>query len=440
MVGSILLIDDDENVRFGLARYLERRGFSVTEASCFKDARALFGGQYDAVVTDFRLPDGDALDVIGALRPRRIPILVLTGYGSIDLAVRAVRMGAEDFLTKPVDLKAFVAQLQSITKRRPSGSYGVERSTPSSDAASGFAEKIARLKDSDCTLLVLGETGTGKTRLVRELHEGSRRSRRPFVDLNCAGLARDLVDSELFGHERGAFTSAHAAKPGMFNLAEGGTLFLDEVGDIDIAVQAKVLKVIEEKRFRRLGGARELHRRCTDRRGNAPRPEGRRSKGRLPRRPLLPPVRSRESPVPPLREQSTDILRLARELLGSLAAANGRQPPGLSPGAEGALLAHPWPGNVRELKNVLERALHFATGAELEAGESRDRRRVPIAAPPSSLRDLERAHIERVLSGHPTVSDAAKSLGISRSSMYSKVKAYGLVPPRGRQKIGGNRH
>ena len=262
MGGRVLLVEDDEAIRFGVARHLERNGFVVAEAVSCETARERFRA-FDphAVVTDYRLPDGEALPLISDFRRQKpsVPILVLTGYGTIDLAVRAVKRGASNLLTKPVDMDRLVAELRAACPAvRPTS--GVHERVPSFGLSStllGSQPELEQLKDLDCSLLILGETGTGKTLLARWLHNVSRRREMPFVDLNCAGLARDLVESELFGHERGAFTSAHAAKRGMFDLADGGTLFLDEIGDVDAAVQPKLLKAIEEKRFRPLGGGRE---------------------------------------------------------------------------------------------------------------------------------------------------------------------------------------
>ena len=261
----------------------------------------------------------------------------------------------------------------------------------------------------------------------------------PFVDLNCAGLARDLVESELFGHERGAFTSAHAAKRGMFDQADGGTLFLDEIGDIDAAVQPKLLKAIEEKRFRPLGGARE---RSVDVRIVAATHCDLREAARANRfrSDLYYRLSTVTIALPSLRQRRDEIPSLAHDILAALSEKIGRSQPDLAPDAQAALLSHSWPGNVRELKNVLERALHFARGDVLFADDLLIEE--PGAGDPqsSTLRDFEREHIEHALAIHGSVGEAARSLGISRSSMYLKVKAYGLVPPRGsvpRMKVGG---
>ncbi len=444
MGGRVLLVEDDKAIRFGMARHLERSGFVVAEAVSCETARERFR-VFDphAVVTDYRLPDGEALPLISDFRRQKptVPILVLTGYGTIDLAVRAVKRGASNLLTKPVDMDQLVAELRAACPAvRPAS--GVHEKVPSFGLSStllGSQPELEQLKDLDCSLLILGETGTGKTLLARWLHNVSRRREMPFVDLNCAGLARDLVESELFGHERGAFTSAHAAKRGMFDLADGGTLFLDEIGDVDAAVQPKLLKAIEEKRFRPLGGGRE---RSVDVRVVAATHCNLREAARANRfrSDLYYRLSTVTVTLPSLRQRRAEIPSLANDLLASLSARIGRSPPDLAPDAEAALLSYSWPGNVRELKNVLERALHFAPGDVLFAHDLVIDELGPSDGPSSTLRDLQREHVERALAIHGSVGDAARSLGISRSSMYLKVKAYGLVPARGsapRIKVAG---
>jgi DNA-binding NtrC family response regulator len=427
MGNRVLLVDDDKSIRFGVRRHLERSGFVVAEAVSCESARERFRS-FDphAVVTDFCLPDGEGLALVGDFRREKpaLPIMLFTGFGSIELAVRAVKTGADNVLTKPVDLDRLVDELRRVCHAPPAPPSAAPLGT-----FFGLDEDLQRLKDLDCALLILGETGTGKTMLARWLHEASRRRDKPFVDLNCAGLARDLVESELFGHERGAFTSANATKPGVFELADGGTLFLDEIGDIDPAVQPKVLKAIEEKRFRRMGSGRE---RTVDVRIIAATHRDLREAARTERfrSDLYYRLSTVTVTIPSLRERRSDIPRLARELMTALAAKIGRGVPELAADAEAALVGHAWPGNVRELKNVLERALCFSPAATLRARDLRiEAHAEPDAAPPATLRAAERSHIERALLAHQHVADAARSLGISRSSMYVKLKAYGLVTP-----------
>jgi DNA-binding NtrC family response regulator len=439
MSNRVLLVEDDTAIRFGVARHLKRCGFVVAEAESCAVARERFR-VFDpqAVVTDFRLPDGEALELISDFRREKptLPIVVLTGYGSIELAVRAVKTGADNLFTKPVDMDKLVDELRRAFQA-PSSNSGVHRASLSGpNALFALKEEIERLKDVECSLLILGETGTGKTMLARWLHEASRRSDKPFVDLNCAGLARDLVESELFGHERGAFTSAHAAKAGMFEQADGGTLFLDEIGDIDMAVQPKVLKAIEEKRFRRMGSVREC---SVDVRIIAATHRDLREAARAStfRSDLYYRLSTVTIAIPALRERRAEIPGLARDLIASLSVKIGRAVPELTPDADAALVAHCWPGNVREMRNVLERALHFTPGAALTARDLGidETTAAPSDHPPTpssaTLQQVERAHIEKALATHGHVGDAARSLGISRSSMYLKLKSYGLLLARG---------
>ena len=434
MPSRVLVIEDEGAIRFGVARHLERSGFEVAEAETCASARGRFRSfDPEAVVTDYHLPDGEALDLIADFRREKptVPILVFTGYGTIELAVRAVKTGADNLFTKPVDLDKLVEELRRACAA-PAARTGpsVVHAKPRERGSNALEREIERLRDVDCSLLVLGETGTGKTRLARRLHDESARRSAPFIDLNCAGLTRELVESELFGHERGAFTSAHASKPGMFELADGGTLFLDEIGDIDVAVQPKVLKAIEEKRFRRMGGTREVvvdvrvvaatHRDLREAvRANAFRAD------------LYYRLSTVTLTLPPLRERCHEVVPLAHELLSALASRLGRATPVLSPDAETTLTLHSWPGNVRELKNVLERAIHLTRGDVLEASDLRveDAALEDGSLPSATLRDAERALIERAIALHGNVGEAARSLGISRSSMYMKVKALGITPP-----------
>jgi DNA-binding NtrC family response regulator len=438
MTQKVLLIEDDEAIRFGVERYLVQSGFVVDCSSTCSDALERFRSfGPNAVVTDYRLPDGEALELIAAFRriDRNVPILVLTGYGSIDLAVRAVKQGAVNLLTKPIDLEGLVNELRQHL--RPIVTSGVHRTASKSPYFGQSAimrelrDHAERLRDVDVSTLILGETGTGKTMLGRWLHDSGHRATKPFVDLNCAGLARDLVESELFGHERGAFTSAHAAKPGLFELADGGTIFLDEIGDVDLAVQPKVLKAIEEKRFRRMGSTKE---RVVDARVIAATHRDLREasmEGAF-RADLYFRLSTVTISIPPLRARAADIPQLARDLLDSMCAHLDRSPPELTRDAETTLLTYAWPGNIRELRNVLERALYLAPGSELTSkdlaiGDTRSSLRMP-AAP--TLDEVERLHIERALAHHGNVGEAAKSLGISRSTMYQKLKVYGIALSR----------
>lgn len=442
----IMLVEDEPIVRFGIRDFLESRGFAVDEAASLEQARSVFQRtRPDAVVLDYVLPDGNALDLLKELHETDpdVPMIVLTGHGSIDLAVRAIKEGAEHFLTKPVELPALSVILdRALENRQNRRRLAARQSTRSREEIDPFvgtspavrevAREAALALRSEGPILIQGETGSGKGVLARWLHEQGPRREEPFVDLNCAGLTREFLESELFGHARGAFTGAINEKKGLFEVAHRGTLFLDEMGDLDPAVQPKVLKALEEKRFRRMGEVadrqvdvfliaatnQDLTRLVRD--------------GRF-RSDLYFRISTIPLAVPPLRDRREDIPLLARRLLEQLARDLGRPGTRLAAEALEALCRYSWPGNVRELRNVLERAVLRAEG-EIRAS---DFRFVPtLAEAPSggggqTLHDLERQQIEKVLQEERgRVVNAAQRLGIPRSTLYQKIKEYGVDLPR----------
>ena len=444
----VLLVDDDPAVRFGFSAQLRRQGFHVIEADSCESATRTFGTELpDIVITDLRLPDGDGLDVLArihAIDPN-VPLFVVTGYGSIDLAVRAVKEGAENFLTKPVDIPLLGRCIQSALSSRAKARSGARPRfqtpptprffVPRSAAMQRVEEQIEKLRDADCTVLLLGETGTGKSMLARRIHEIGARKRGPLVEVNCAGLNRDFVETELFGHERGAFTGAHATKRGLLDAADGGTMFLDEIGDIDLQVQPKLLKVLEDKRFRPMGDVRE---RMVDVRLVAATHHDLLAacgQGRF-RADLYYRVSTISITLPALRDRREDVVPLAEHLLSSLSPL----PVELAPDAREVLVNHGWPGNLRELKNVLERSLLLKSGSVVRGHDlSFDAASLtnlvavtpPLASapPPSSrtLSEIERDHIRVALDAESgRVEAAARRLGIPRSTLYQRLKDYGI--------------
>src|SRR3982750_4115287 len=268
---KILIVDDESGLRFGVRDYLELQGYEIDEAESCEVAQRLFRtSRPDVVIADYLLPDGTALDLIPRLKEidSAIPLLILTAHGSIDLAVRAIKEGAEQFLTKPLELPAFLGIPQRILENRRNLNkqlasksrevrLAVNPFIGTSAAIRTLAEQVKKVLSTDSPILILGETGSGKGVLARWIHANGPRAEEAFVDLNCAGLSRDLLETELFGHEKGAFTNAIAAKQGLFEVAHRGTIFLDEIGDVDLQIQPKLLKVLEEKRFRRVGDVRD---------------------------------------------------------------------------------------------------------------------------------------------------------------------------------------
>ena len=438
----ILVIDDQPAVRFGLRDFLETQGFEVHEAdSCRQAIDTFLAVKPDVAIVDYKLPDGDALALLPRLREidPAAPLIVLTGHGSIDLAVQAIKEGAEHFLTKPVELPALLVILRRLleagrAQRSQLAGSARERRRPidpflgSSPAIRTLAEQARKVLDADSPILIQGETGAGKGVLAGWLHRNGPRADEAFVDLNCAGLTREFLETELFGHEKGAFTGAVARKPGLLEIAHGGTVFLDEIGDVDPLVQPKLLKVLEERRFRMLGDVRE---RFVDIRliaaSHANLAELARD-GRF-RRDLYFRISAIPLVVPPLRERGDDVLALARVLLEHIANDVGRSVTGFAADAEQALLGYPWPGNVRELRNIIERAVLLGEGGVIGRRDLRFEA-VPPAVDDESmltLRELESRHIERVLRDtRGKVEPAARRLGISRSSLYQKLKDYGL--------------
>ncbi len=402
----------------------------------------------EAIVASCRLPDGTALDLLD--EAKRVGLegpccIVLADPNALDIAVEALRRGAEQFLVKPVDRPALLLVLQRSldakrARRRERRDESLRTRGPidpflgSAPAIRALADKARRLLQSDRPVLIRGETGTGKGVLAAWLHAQSPRRDEGFVDLNCAGLTRELLETELFGHERGAFTGAVTTKIGLLEAADKGTLFLDEIGDVDREVQPKLLKVLEEGRYRRLGDVRD---RRTDVWLLAATHQN------LSR--LVEQKRFREDlyfristlllELPRLRDRIEDIPILAEHVLRRISGELGRPAPRLSSAALRRLQSHSWPGNVRELRNVLERAVLLTEGEVLEPDhlgfdfETARRESRPTGV--VTLREGERQLIERALAAeHGNVGRAAERLGISRSSLYQRIQKHGIAVSR----------
>src|SRR5687768_8391456 len=366
----ILLVEDDPAVRHGVKEYLLASGFEISEADTCAAAQVQFQtAPIDMAIVDYHLPDGNALQLITAFKglARDVPVVVLTGHGSIDLAVRTIQAGAEQFLTKPVDLASLLVVIEKSlehgrNRRHVTGDQvGQARQAAdpflgTSAAVRALQQQVMRVVKSHAPVLILGETGSGKGVLARWMHANGPRAREPYIDLNCAGLARELIESELFGHEKGAFTGATTAKAGLIEVAHRGTVFLDEIGDMDLAVQPKLLKVLEEKRFRRVGDVRE---RTVDVRfiAAANQDLAKRAEEKTFRQDLRYRINTVTLNVPALRERREDIPVLAATILESLARDMPYGKRTLTPAAMSALQDYPWPGNARELRNALEHAV-----------------------------------------------------------------------------------
>jgi DNA-binding NtrC family response regulator len=446
---KVLLVDDSEGARFGIKDFLEAKGMSVGEAdSCQSAEEAFRATRPDVAILDYSLPDGNALQLLPKLKEidASVPLIVLTAHGSIDLAVQAMREGAEHFLTKPLDLQTLhviltrvleqrrIRQKQLASESRDARQAPLEPFFGVSEAARKLAEQAKRVLDTDAPVLITGETGVGKGVLARWLHENGPRAQEAFVDLNCAGLSREFLESELFGFERGAFTGAVSAKMGLFEVGHRGTVFLDEIGDVDPTVQPKLLKVLEEKRFRRMGEVRD---RVVDIRLVAATHKDllQLSRDKTFRADLYFRISTLPLVVPPLRERKEDIPILAEQLLRKFAAGRGRSDVELGGDAMQALIAYPWPGNVRELRNVLERAVLLSSGRVIGRSDLHFDQAAPDQAEELeegetdllTLEEMEKRHIERALrTTGGRVEEAARRLGIPRSSLYQKLKKFGL--------------
>jgi len=445
----VLLVDDEPGPRFGLRRFLKSHGFDVEEADDCAAARVKFMAfRPDVTILDFRLPDGTALDLIPDFRAvDDSALIVLTAFASIDTAVEAVKLGAEQFFTKPVELDALLVVIRRTIEHQRNrqkvmagaqSSEGRRRIDPffgKSDAIAELREKTDAVLRTDSPILIHGETGTGKTVLARWIHDRGRRAGEAFVDLNCAGISREFLETELFGHERGAFTGATATKQGLLEVAHRGTVFLDEIGDMDAQVQASLLKVLEEKRFRRLGDVKD---RTVDVRLIAATHRDFRAlveENRF-RQDLYYRISTLELFVPPLRERRDDIPLLAANILERLARDLGQPLLTITREAERVLCNYEWPGNIRELRNVLERALLRSHGPELDVDSiimpsSADAPPAPAAdnvvRRSGTLDEVERDYIEQVLREEKGLIDrVAVRLGISRSAVYYKARKFGI--------------
>lgn len=442
---TILVVEDEEVLRLTVRRFLQHEGYAVAEAaSCQQAIESYRTSPPDVTLLDYLLPDGNALELLPRLREiaPSTTVILLTAHASVDLAVRAMKEGAENFLPKPVEFAALAVVLRrAIEKERTRKKQLATTSRESrrtvmpflgtSDAIRRLADDAARVAASQSPVLIFGETGTGKSVLARWLHGEGPRAEEAFVDFNCAGLSRELLESELFGHEKGAFTGAVAAKPGLLEIAHQGTVFLDEIGDLELPLQPKLLLALEEQRFRRLGDVRDrrvdirliaaTHRDLAELvRTNAFRAD---LYYRINTVPLV---------VPPLRERGDDVMILAERLLTDLGADLGRGDLRFSAGARAALASYHWPGNIRELRNVLERAALLSASGILESRDFRFDAGTTSPAldeyVPMTLAENERRFVERVLRAENfRVERAAKVLGVSRNTLYLKLKKMGIA-------------
>jgi len=459
----VLVVDDEKHTREGLARAL-KGAYAVATASNGAEALAwLKGHEADVVLSDLRMPGVGGMDLLGELlrRPHPPAVVLLTAYGSIETAVEAMKRGAYDFLSKPVNLDRLDVVVERAVAQRRMGAenrrlraeldrkYGMEGIVGSSAALKDVLETVRQVAPVDATVLIQGESGTGKELVARALHQLSPRAGGPFVAVHCAALSPTLLESELFGHERGAFTGATERRKGRFELADGGTLFLDEIGEITTDVQVKLLRALEERAFERVGGTELVH---TDVRLVAATNRDLKAEveaGRF-RQDLYYRLYVVSVTMPPLREREGDVIPLAKHFLDFFSREHRLGPKRLTAEAADVLCAYRWPGNVRELRNTMERMAVLSKGEELGLGDVPAPLRAAVAGgagggagPGASAegdggrgtgkmedarRAAEKATVAAALAkcgGNRAA--AARELGVSRRTLYRKMEEYGLA-------------
>jgi len=451
----ILIVDDEPSIRKVLAAHLRRFGYEVETADDGGEGKERLANEpFHVVVSDLKMPEVDGMALLEWVRAEQpgLPVILITAHGTVDSAVEALKLGAFDYVTKPFDTDELHAVIRKalITEQKnaqrlsaePGGAWNIIGSTPQMRAVYRLIDKVA---PSPTTVLVTGESGTGKELVARALHEGSDRTEGPFIQINCGAIPDSLFEAELFGYERGAFTGAVTAKPGRFELAQGGSLLLDEVGALPLDMQVKILRALQERRIDRIGGVRPIEvdvrviaatnvdlKQAVD--------DGTFREDLFYRLNVIP------IHLPALRERADDIPLLVEHFLRKFNERLGKDVRRVDPEALAALLEYGWPGNIRELENLMERSVLLAEGDTIGVSDLpglREYATVSQSAIAGSLDDLglkeyvrvhtaklERARIHRVLGAEEgNVTRAAKRLGISRKSLQTKMKDYGLRDP-----------
>ena len=452
MSPRVLVVDDDPAMCAMVRAHLVKRRYDVATSEQATDAFELLRStDFDVVVTDLQMRGMNGLELCARIVANRpdIPVVVITAFGSLELAIAAIRAGAYDFVPKPFEIEQLCIALERAVQHRSLGEEvkrlrdatrrpgRLEDLVGDSSAMRNVFELVERVGDSESSVLVTGESGTGKELVARALHDCSRRRDGPFVAINCAAVPESLLESELFGHARGAFTDAKTARAGLFAQAGGGTLFLDEIGELPVGLQPKLLRALQERRVRPLGGEGEI---AIDARIVAATNRDLESAvaERTFREDLYYRINVIHVDLPPLRARGNDVLLLAQRFLQACSSAAGRCIRGISPAAADRLVSYTWPGNVRELQNCIERAVALAQYDDLVVEDLPEKIRnyhhshvIVAGQDPSelvSMEELERRYIQRVMQavgGNKTL--AARILGFDRTTLYRKLDRYGLT-------------
>lgn len=454
----IAIVEDEKLFAKAVAKTLTKTGYSCTILETVASIREHVEVEKpDLILLDMRLPDGSGLDFLGELRAKGsdISCLVITAFGDLDNAVEAMKLGAVDYLKKPIDMEDLThAVSQAIEKielnrrldysRQREAAHGHKQQLLGDSAAIGqirkqiesLGELTKRTDQAPPTVLLLGETGTGKDLVARALHEASARRDRPFVQVDCAALPDELIEAELFGHEKGAFTSAHRQRSGLIEAAEDGTLFLDEIGELPLDLQTKLLAVLERRKVRRVGSTREHHTDAWFIAATNRDLQKMVDRGEF-RSDLFYRLNIMSLELPPLRERDRDVVVLAKHFVTQTARRYGLAAPPLSDSVVHAMAAYHWPGNIRELAHLVERAVLLSSGESVEIGHLALSSENPVPAPPArsldglTLEEAEVALIERALDRtHGNVSEAARQLGVTRMTLRHRIQKHGIDTKR----------
>ena len=450
----ILVVDDEQNARSALRTILSEEGYQIAEAPDGEQGLAMLASfAPEVVLADVRMPNMDGLALLRKAKEQgsEAIFVMMTAYANVETAVQAMRDGAENYLVKPLDVNSVLVFLEKALEKRQliretsnlrervRDRYQLKGLVGEAPELQAVCQLVKQAAPTKATVLVLGESGTGKELIAQALHEESPRHDKPFVKVACAALSETLLESELFGHERGSFTGSTGRKEGRFELADGGTLFLDEIGEVTLSTQVKLLRVLQEREFERVGGTTTLKVdvrvvAATNRDLAAEVKAGRFREDLFYRLNVI------SVTLPPLRRRKGDVPALVSHFVEKYSTAYGKDVRRLAPGTLNALLAHDWPGNVRELENAIERAVVLCTGAELTADDLPPSLRGPRAArepgsliPGATLYEIEREAILRTLElVNGSTGQAAKTLGISVRKIQYRLKEYaGESPPTG---------